>query len=41
MPPPDRPLGHTIGYHLRSGAHDITAYDWERYLDFADRHFAR
>jgi hypothetical protein len=41
MPPPDRPVGHTIGYHLRSGAHDITAYDWDRYLDFADRHFAR
>ena len=41
MPPPGRPVGHTIGYHLRSGAHDITPYDWERYLDFADRHFAR
>jgi len=41
MPPADRPVGHTIGYHLRSGTHDITAYDWARYLDFADRHFGR
>lgn len=37
-PPPDTPLGNTVGYHLRSGEHDITAYDWTLYLDFADRH---
>jgi hypothetical protein len=41
MPPPDHPVGRTIGYHLRRGTHDITTYDWERYLDFADRHFGR
>ena len=39
MPAADRPVGGTIGYHLRTGKHDVTAYDWQQYLDFADRHF--
>ena len=38
MPAADQPVGRTVGYHVRTGGHDITAYDWERYLDFADRH---
>ena len=37
MPGPDRPVGKTIGYHLRRGEHALTAYDWEQYLGFADR----
>ncbi len=41
MPPPNSPVGDTIGYHIRTGKHDVTAYDWDRYLDFADRHFGR
>jgi hypothetical protein len=38
LPVPDRPVGQAIGYHLRRGAHALAAYDWEQYLDFADRH---
>lgn len=40
MPPPDHPVMGTIGYHVRTGRHDITEYDWRCYLDFADKHYA-
>ena len=39
FPKADAPyLGGSVGYHLRTGVHDITRYDWQCYLDFADRH---
>jgi hypothetical protein len=37
MPPLDRPLVRgRRAYHVRSGAHDLTLFDWERFVDFAD-----
>lgn len=41
MPPVNQPIGDAIGYHMRTGKHDVTEYDWEQYLNFADRHFGR
>ena len=39
MPGPWKPLqSGRIGYHMRSGPHEITPYDWGRYLDFADKY---
>ncbi len=39
-PPLGASIGSAIGYHLRPGGHDLTLFDWQRYLAFADRHFA-
>lgn len=41
MPLPDTPVGDFIGYHLRTGPHDITKYDWIQFMQFADKHFGR
>ena len=42
MPSPESPLhGGHIGYHLRTGKHGLTAYDWKCYMDFADAKWGR
>jgi hypothetical protein len=41
MPALEHPVGGTVMYHVRSGGHDVTAYDWEQYLDFIDRQLKR
>ncbi|MBE9511237.1 MAG: acetylxylan esterase [Bacteroidetes bacterium] len=42
MPEENQPVNQGyIGYHIRHGKHDITWYDWQNYLDFADHHFSQ
>jgi hypothetical protein len=41
IPAVGKSVGRQIGYHIRSGKHDVTPFDWQQYLDFADRHLRR
>jgi dienelactone hydrolase len=42
IPAPESPLqSGAIGYHLRTGKHGLTLYDWQRYMDFADKRLRR
>jgi (4-O-methyl)-D-glucuronate---lignin esterase len=40
MPKVEVSVGETIRYHVRRGKHGVTAFDWDQYLAFADRHLA-
>ncbi len=38
MPGPDTHVGDgALGYHMRTGKHDILAFDWQQYILFADK----
>ena len=39
MPKVNCPIMNDIGYHVRNGGHGIRDDDWEKFLDFADKHF--
>ncbi len=39
MPAPNTPVSETVGYHIRTGKHDITPYDWEQFINFANKQF--
>jgi hypothetical protein len=38
MPALDQPIMNTIAYHIHTGGHAITPFDWEQFLKFADKH---
>ena len=37
MPQPDHPIHTTTAYHIRSGKHDVTEFDWKNYIKFANQ----
>jgi hypothetical protein len=41
MPPLNQPVGNSIRYHIRDGQHDVLLYDWQQYLNFADKQWGK
>ena len=42
MPALEQPLkAGRRAYHVRTGAHNLTPYDWDRFVDFADLHWRK
>ena len=37
MPTVNTPVVNRIAYHNRTGVHDVTDFDWENYIRFADK----
>ena len=41
MPTINTPIMNQIGYHIRSGVHDVTDFDWQSYIAFAKKHWRK
>ena len=41
MPAENQPVGNMVGYHVKSGKHSLTAYDWTQYYNHADKVFGK
>ncbi len=37
MPEVNQPIQNTVAYHIRTGKHDVTDFDWEQYIKWADQ----
>lgn len=37
MPSLNKPVHTDVGYHYRTGKHDVTEFDWTQYMNFADQ----
>ncbi|MCD6355590.1 MAG: hypothetical protein J7L95_08570 [Prolixibacteraceae bacterium] len=35
MPEVNHPVGSAVSYHIRTGKHDVTEFDWEQYIKWA------
>jgi hypothetical protein len=38
MPVVNEPIMLDLGYHMRTGGHNVTHFDWEQFIKFADMH---
>jgi hypothetical protein len=38
MPDLNTPILHTIAFHIRTGKHEVTEFDWDQFLIFADKY---
>jgi hypothetical protein len=41
MPGLHQPVMNQIGYHIRAGVHDVTDYDWQQFIHFANKHLRK
>jgi len=41
IPKVNNPIHKSVGYHIRTGGHDVKDFDWEAWMDFADMHYGK